>query len=104
MGIPVPTTCHNFDINYSYEYQCPGCENVWKSHKPKKEYTTTRGCGSCRVTLVQIKPKPRTTKKLLENGSYQVVPMPLTPYQLFQKEMFPKVQAEMPPGTPFSVK
>ncbi|KAF3942077.1 hypothetical protein ABW19_dt0203417 [Dactylella cylindrospora] len=98
MNIPVPQTCHSFEIAYKYEYECPGCRRVFKAHSRRKEWTTTKGCPPCKMPLVQIKPAPRTTKKVRDDGTVENVP---TAYQIFQKETFAKIKAEMPPGTPF---
>ncbi|KAF3910814.1 hypothetical protein ABW20_dc0103888 [Dactylellina cionopaga] len=97
MDIPVPTTCHTLEINFKFEYQCPGCDRVYKAHSRKKEWTTTKGCEKCKMPLVQIKPVPRTVKKDGAAGSG------LTSYQIFQKETFAKLKKELPPGTPFNL-
>ncbi|EPS42412.1 hypothetical protein H072_3608 [Dactylellina haptotyla CBS 200.50] len=97
MGIPIPTTCHDMVINFKFEYQCPNCTHIYRAHSRKKEWTTTKGCEKCRVPLVQIKPVPRTAKKEGGPGSG------LTAYQIFQKETFARLKAELPPGTPFQL-
>ncbi|KAF3908399.1 hypothetical protein ABW21_db0200668 [Orbilia brochopaga] len=101
MGIPIPDTCHTMAINYKFEYQCPGCDRIYKAHSRKKEWTTTKGCENCKVPLVQIKPVPRTAKK--DGAAAAAGPGGLTAYQEFQRVTFAKLKAELPPGTPFKL-
>ncbi|RVD80757.1 uncharacterized protein DFL_008649 [Arthrobotrys flagrans] len=90
MNIETPETCHSYEINYKFEYQCTICDRIYKAHSRKPAWTTSKGCELCKVPLVQIKPVPRTAK-----GT--------TPYQAFQKETFAKLKQDLPPGTPFSL-
>ncbi|KAK6349995.1 hypothetical protein TWF696_006247 [Orbilia brochopaga] len=101
MGIPIPDTCHNMTINYKFEYQCPGCDRIYRAHSRKKEWLTKRGCETCKRPLVQIKPVPRTAKK--DGAAAGAGAGGLTAYQKFQKEAFAKLKAELPPGTPFKL-
>lgn len=86
-GIEV-TTKHTYAIDYKYIWQCSTevCESQWKrqskSIDPKKQK-----CGSCRGTLVQIKPVPRkeTTGPTKLNG-----------YAAFVKSHYAQVKRGMP--------
>ncbi|PWY88469.1 hypothetical protein BO70DRAFT_310262 [Aspergillus heteromorphus CBS 117.55] len=51
------TNCHNYDINYKYEWKCDPCNKVIKRHS--RSITKSHVCGNCHGPFRQVKPKPR---------------------------------------------
>jgi predicted SprT family Zn-dependent metalloprotease len=92
-GIEV-TTKHTYEIDYKYVWQCSNedCGAEFKRHSKSidlKRHT----CGSCRSTLIQIKPVPRKGK---DAGSKE--PGAPTGYAAYVKLNFAKVKATLAPG------
>jgi predicted SprT family Zn-dependent metalloprotease len=81
-GIHV-TTKHSYEIDFKYIWQCTSCFTEFKRHSRSIDPRRHR-CGSCKNTLLQVKPKPRATTGQPSE------------YQVFVKEQMKVVRLEFP--------
>jgi len=82
-GVEV-TTKHSYAIEFKYVWECLECGYEFKRHS-KSVDTGRHSCGRCKGRLVQTKPTPRQGGVGKEKGEYQI----------FVKENFARVKAEM---------
>ncbi|EFC40238.1 SprT domain-containing protein [Naegleria gruberi] len=75
--IPI-TTCHSYDIEYKYQWQCTDCGSIVKRHS-KSVDTTKQRCGVCTGILEPIGKTKQPTK-----------------YNLFMKENYKKLKDKNP--------
>jgi predicted SprT family Zn-dependent metalloprotease len=85
-GVKV-TSCHSYDIQYKYIWECTICGVIYQRHSKSISVERQR-CGSCKGTLVQTRPAPRSAAA-----------RKLTSYQTFVKENMKKIKLENP-GSP----
>jgi predicted SprT family Zn-dependent metalloprotease len=87
-GVEV-TTKHSYAIEYKFVWECVSCGYEFKRHSRSVD-TTRHSCGKCKGKLVQTKPVPRNGGAGKNGeGAKQ------SEYQVFVKENFKKVKAEM---------
>jgi hypothetical protein len=82
------TTCHSYEINYKFKFQCqtPRCNYAWQQHSKPKGIDNKR-CPWCKIgILLQVKPPLRA-------------PRPPTEYQLYTKAHMARIKQENP-GSP----
>jgi predicted SprT family Zn-dependent metalloprotease len=87
-GVEV-TTKHSYAIEYKFVWECVSCGYEFKRHSRSVD-TTRHSCGKCKGKLVQTKPVPRNGGAG-KNGEGPKQ----SEYQVFVKENFKKVKAEM---------
>jgi len=87
------TTCHNYEINYKFNYQCTNanCLQSYGRHSDSIDINNQR-CGKCRSALKKL-------AKLTQDGT-PVAKRPPTGFALFVKENFATFRAKAPPRTP----
>eukprot|EP00958_Prasinococcus_capsulatus_P012143 scaffold1206_cov388-Prasinococcus_capsulatus_cf.AAC.43 len=86
-------TCHSYEINYAYRYQCTNewCAKIYGRHS-KSINTESQLCGSCRGTL-------KLLPKLNKDGTEAKARRP-SEFSLYVKENFASEKAASAPGTP----
>ena len=80
-------TCHTYDINYKFKYQCQTCRKIYGRHS-KSIDCTAKACGTCRG---QLKLMPR----LLSDGT-PAKERQASKWQLFTKAHLARLKAENP--------
>ncbi|KAI8939535.1 hypothetical protein NX059_003304 [Plenodomus lindquistii] len=91
LGVQV-TTKHSYQIEYKYIWECVACGYEFKRHS-KSVDPARHSCGKCKGRLVQTKPTPRGgggAAVMGKDGKKEK-----SEYQIFVKENFKKVKAEL---------
>ena len=92
--------CHNYEIDYKYQWECQGCGYLYKRHSKSIDVLKSR-CSICKGVLVQILPKPRGGGAgAVDGGSNKAAGGGgKSGYQIFMKERFPELK-KANPGVP----
>ncbi len=108
------TTKHSYEIEYKFVWECVSCGYEFKRHSRSVD-PGKHSCGKCRGRLVQTKPTPRgvggksvvaATERTVSAQSGDLgglntmgkpvpTPAPKTDYQIFVKQNFARIKAEL---------